>query len=97
MAKGTPMAAAAAIVLVAYSLMQTMRHAPENMCRCLLFPPSSCRLRFFDRMTYMMPNYYTIPVPHASWETKSSYSLLLYREGSQPFHVLLYRCNCPLS
>ncbi|EKX43074.1 hypothetical protein GUITHDRAFT_140667 [Guillardia theta CCMP2712] len=70
MAMGTMGAAAAAIVLVAHSLMQSIRHAPENMCR----------------MTYMMPNYYTIPVPHASWETKLSYSLLLYREGSQPFH-----------
>jgi pimeloyl-ACP methyl ester carboxylesterase len=32
-------------------------------------------------MTYMWPNYLRIPVPHAAWGTRTSYSLYLYREG----------------
>jgi pimeloyl-ACP methyl ester carboxylesterase len=32
-------------------------------------------------MTYMWPNYLAVPVPHAAWGTRPSYSLYLYREG----------------
>ena len=38
-------------------------------------PANSCA------MTYMWPNYLSVPVPHNEWGTRPSYTLYLYREG----------------
>ena len=34
-------------------------------------------------MTYMWPSYVSVPVPHEEWNTRTSYSLYLYRERGQ--------------